>query len=752
MPVNKLEIPVGRDVFLRIYSKTSPMHIVDDAIDHGESRWQLEEGTDYNYEFINKDGTEALDWHLNGPTSLHEKDPLHSSHGRIKTGNFVGTSHFSAFRKDESNSVSVDIEIRSVKTSYREDYQKMLEDIVETYTDLVMQQGAPVTQKFDIDYDAPQRTLYQKFSFVKSIIENEIFDESIHKIVLNPVRKWEETLEERHIESIRRVSRKEIRQIVSRNDRVPISGRIGPLSSFPRYLNVAKKIDSLDTTENQFVKFVLSSFYSFCSNLSSKKNAGEQLKREIKVICNILSKYLNDGFFKGISNLSHFNLGSPALQRKEGYREILQSWLMFDLSAKLAWTGGDRVYDAGKKNVATLYEYWLFFKLLECVSDVFKITPVGKKELVKDEGDSINLCLCQGKTTMIHGSTLVGNRLLNVNLSYNRVFNQASQIEKSGSWTESMRPDYTLSIWPGEMTDKEAESKDTIVHIHFDAKYRIQNNIFSEKDLDDDDLQVEKENQEVGVYKRADLLKMHAYKDAIRRSSGAYILYPGEKNRKPFIGFNEIIPGLGAFCLNPGHESEQIPALKQFITEVVENFNNRISQREKAAMALHEIYSEESDPFYDPFPELFNSALFPDTIGVIVASYSSKKQLLWIKKNQKYAIYLENTKAGKIGLDDVFLNARYLLLYDQKDITNLRILKMTKNRPDIITKEGVRKMNYPSLPSGQLYLVYDVSEDAVEPELKDRPWFIEQLIQEKGNKPFVVKYTNLFPNNLHRNY
>ena len=36
---------------------------------------------------------------------------------------------------------------------------------------------------------------------------------------------------------------------------------------------------------------------------------------------------------------------------------------------------------------------------------------------------------------------------------------------------------------------------------------------------------------------------MHAYKDAIRRTGGAYVLYPGDKsiNQK---GFHEIIPGL----------------------------------------------------------------------------------------------------------------------------------------------------------------------------------------------------------------
>ncbi len=746
MPDTHFEIPIDKDVCLRIYSKTNPLYIVDDAIDNGESKWQLEEGKEYNYEFIDKDDKETLDWRLTGPEALLENDPLHPSHGRIKTGIFVGTAHFIACCKNVSLSIPLEIEIRSVKTSYRNDYRKMLEDIVKSYTDLVMQQGSPVSQKFDVDYDAPQRTLYQKFSFAKSIIENDVFDESIHKIISNPVRKWEETREERRIESVRRLSRKELRQLVSRNDRIPLPRKIGPLDSLPRHLNVAKKIDSLDTTENQFIKFVLTTFYSFCNDLSLKKNAGEQLKGEAKVICNKLSKYLNDGFFKGISNLFQINLGSPALQRKEGYREILQAWLMFDLSAKLAWTGGDRVYDAGKKNVAVLYEYWLFFKLLECVSDVFKITPVGKKELVKDEGDGINLCLCQGKTTMIHGTThATGNRLLNVNLSYNRVFSHASKIENPGSWTESMRPDYTLSIWPGEMTDKEAEKNNTIVHIHFDAKYRVQH-LFSDKDLDANELLAERDSQEAGIYKRGDLLKMHAYKDAIRRSSGAYILYPGENNKEPYIGFNEIIPGLGAFCIAPGHEDAQLPALKQFILKVVENFQNRISQREKASLALHEIYTNKTDPFYDSFPEPYNSSAFPDAISVLVGGWKSHTHLLWIEKEKRFVVPLQKSSDGKIDFNDSFFSARYLLLYNKTDKSSIRVFKMTANHPDIITSEGLSRIDYPKPAKNRIYLVYSISEDAVEQELRDRQWPIIPLINEHGESPFVVKYTNLFNN------
>jgi predicted component of viral defense system (DUF524 family) len=97
------------------------------------------------------------------------------------------------------------------------------------------------------------------------------------------------------------------------------------------------------------------------------------------------------------------------------------------------------------------------------------------------------------------------------------------------------------------MKEKDAEKLEQIVHIHFDAKYKV-NQFLVNIESETEDLDLEKEEERKGNYKNADLLKMHAYKDAIRRTGGAYILYPGTE-QKAFRGFHEIIPGLGALPL-----------------------------------------------------------------------------------------------------------------------------------------------------------------------------------------------------------
>ncbi|WP_290370144.1 nuclease domain-containing protein [Peribacillus sp. Bi134] len=74
---------------------------------------------------------------------------------------------------------------------------------------------------------------------------------------------------------------------------------------------------------------------------------------------------------------------------------------------------------------------------------------------------------------------------------------------------------------------------------------------------EDENLEEERNKQRQEVYKRADLLKMHAYKDAIKRTQGAYILYPGNQNRI-WREFEEVLPSVGAFAVRPGNSGEAI--------------------------------------------------------------------------------------------------------------------------------------------------------------------------------------------------
>lgn len=737
-----------RNLTLEIIGISKGSTILDDyeAVSRGESRYQLMEGS--NYQFKITDGYAIRE------DEIVSKDAFHKSEGRISTGLYVGTYKMNIYsltdiRDSMAKPVYVlPLEIRSRKADYHTDYKIMLNELTEDYTELVMMQGSPVTQRFHQDTKGTPQTDYQRFAFVKSIIESDQFAEAMHKIQSSPVRRWTVGESMVNVNNIKKLDRSAIHQILTSHDRIelPIGHPLRrKLSTVPRKINMPYNKETLDTQENRFIKFVLNYFLGFCSFISQKKSAKDRLKREAGITINRLNNFLNLPFLKNVSQPTSFQLNSPVLQRKEGYREILQAWLMFDLAANLSWRGAEDVYgddyDAGMKNVAALYEYWLYFKMVDVVSNVFHLNPKSLSELVTTDQDRLVLDLKEGKTKVVDGVFNSRTRKINVRLYYNRTFSHQKDLSKAGSWTLKMRPDYTLSIWTGNNTEEKAEKEDTIVHLHFDAKYRLNKIILSDDNNQESEeaLTEEKHQEEMNIYKRADLLKMHAYKDAIRRTSGAYILYPGDQNTPPIKSFHEIIPGLGAFCIRPGKYEEDSLSLKKFIKDVVANFLNRISQREQLAFYQYKITKDGVKYLKEelPEPEGENRDLMPEETSVLVG-YLPGKNSEWIQDHHKYNIPLF-TKDGSLGLTSCMMSAKYLVLYTKGDTYTSRIYQIV-SAPKLCTKKELLEKGYPN-PRHDSYLVYDyaIPNEEFAGDLYD----ISLLKDYKIYKPFAVTLADL---------
>lgn len=744
--IANLEIPITgktNNIKLLVYPQSSNAKVFEENdLSSDESRWQLVEGEEYEYEFT-QNGYSFKTHELVSPSKNN------ASRGLIKTGIYVGCLALKVVDASENEIGEVEFEVRSVKVDYRTDYKTMLHDITRHFTELVMMQGAPVTQRFEVNPDEDSRTLYQQFAFMKSLIDSEEFEDALNKILYNPIHKWTGTTIEKDICSVKRLGRQELKQIASSKNRLPLTDMsIGNnIDSVPQRLSVSYKKDTIDVTENRFVKFVLHSFASFCSIIQQCKNANVRLKNEAELTANKLNGWLSHKFFLDVSDLQVMTLNSPALQRKEGYREILQAWMMSKLAAQITWKGGDNVYQAGKRNVAALYEYWVFFKLLDIIKDAFhlELTKEDEKKLVKADNDNINLELKQGHTKMIGGQFHEASRTLNVRLYYNRTFSTSKQLDKSGSWTTAMRPDYTLSIWPGGIKETAAEEQDIIVHIHFDAKYKLNKILLDDKEKDEthtfededdglseEDLMMnrEKQEEEKGIYKRVDLLKMHAYKDAIRRTSGAYILYPGSENKR-LKGFHEILPGLGAFCLCPNNFERDSKEIGHFLHDVLEHMLNRASQRERISYHSYEIHKDEpSFMVCEPLPEPYgvNRNLIPEETFVLLGTYKDENHLQWILNNGIYNLRT-GTKNGSVHLKQEITNAKYLLLH--KGDKQL-FVKMNGQGPRMMPKEDLEKKPFkhfytPTLP---YYVVFDLNVAETEDEYINVKWNIKKMIAD----------------------
>ena len=111
----------------------------------------------------------------------------------------------------------------------------------------------------------------------------------------------------------------------------------------------------------------------------------------------------------------------------------------------------------------------------------------------------------------------------------------------------------------------------------------------------DEDLSALKQQERSGTFKRGDLLKMHAYRDSIRRSQGAYVLYPGvepaevwdgQVEYRAWVGYQELLPGLGAFAVRPGPEKNKaIEQIGNFLEDVLDHMAEDNSIRERIALA-----------------------------------------------------------------------------------------------------------------------------------------------------------------------
>jgi predicted component of viral defense system (DUF524 family) len=744
MSENRITIPINvfdKCINLTIVgdSTSNEIIILDslDATTNGEAPIQIKEGCFYEYKIDEGYSLET--------SEIVSQSKVNKSSGRISPNIFVGTLPINIIDNAiDKRCAEIKLEVQSVKTNYREDYRYMLEEITDKCTDLLLQSNSPVTLNLQVNQEADAKTLYQRFAFLKSIIDTEEFNDSVQKILSAPVTRWKEIETIKDIRSVRRINNNMLRQIGSANNRVDYSLSTS-IKSIPSKIRVNHKTETVDTPENRFVKHALFYFQSFINEIRTNPKSDKRLQAESLLLEDKLEQYLNHSVFKELSPLNTLPLNSPVLQRKEGYRGILRNWLMFDLAAKLVWHGGDDVYSGNKRDVAVLYEYWLFFKLLDVVKEVFKIEPKNIKELIKPTSDGLCLQLKQGEHLPIEGVYKSETRELNVVFSYNKTFSGKNSYPKAGSWTRSMRPDYTLSIWPYGISPDDAEKEELIVHVHFDAKYKIEKLV--EIIGNDSDLINEKEEQNKGTYKRADLLKMHTYKDAIRRTAGAYILYPGNDNKYRKEGFREIIPGLGAFSIRPLKTNSGIEELRNFLNDIVAHFLNRASQREKISLRVYETYRDDhilevNEALPEPMKE--NRTLLPDYTYVLVGYYE-KENLNWIIKNGLYNARAES-KRGSLRLGPGESGAKYLLLHTEGETVTHKLFKITETGPRIFSKKTLIQKKYPTEPSQDFYMVYRI-EEVKEKVFLNHKWDISKLEKYKSGRgsalPFSITLTEL---------
>lgn len=712
---------------------TAPLAEIDEAQarEHGETPVQLREAERYEYQVIPEDGTDlrlrcslASRRRSLGPNGGPDA-------GLLETKTFCGTLLMELVDgpvDGEKPAVATAlIDVRSVKLDYRTEYRGMLRRLTDEIAGLVADTRSSVKAGFQSSYEERREEgwIQLQLELLREILDSADFAAATQRILSYPHETLSAVIDSVATDRPIRWVPSAVRQFISNNPRRAISEahplRVDKgLATAAERVSVPRRSRDLDTPENRFIKFALGEFRSFLAHAQSVFDSSKGWGASVALsrrLASTVEDCLGRAFFREIGPMRLAPLGSPVLQRKAGYREVLRWWLRFKTAAELSWDGGEDLFKAGQRDVASLYEYWLFFELLEWF---YRTCRAGDRPAVEElvdglEDASPNLRLRKRvELGPFEGAIVRPSRKLNARFSYNKRFSAVDQRARRGSWTRSLHPDYTLSFWPDGISELEAEREELLVHIHFDAKYRVENieGLFGSEDGEDADEEVD------GNYKRQDLLKMHAYRDAIKRSQGAYILYPGRAVKSVrFSGFHEILPGLGAFGISPDEagKAQGMEELALFLEEMISHLSDRATARERSGYHLAKSYKEGAQlrktshitlPERDPLLESV-IALPPAEHLVLVAMRCERDQLAWMIANSLAVVRL-GSLGGDLWMQPEWSGLRHLVLRESGAAVARGLWRITKPGYRVLSGVELAAMGCPGISDTDMLAVFDV--------------------------------------------
>lgn len=671
---------------------------------------QVAEGHEYRYEIeLVAAASTAI---TTSRPELFLADSAAGLAGRLRPGLCTGLLPLTIFAEGSALG-QCQLEVRSSKLDYLRDYRWMMRDIASSVAELAMDRFAATEQRFSPDANRDAATLYQQFAFLRHALTDEQFLAAIRHVLSRPHISWDEEPEARRPGQGWSGGSREMRQLAKPGRRVRVENTEGPLASHgvPALLTVQRPEPTLDNDANRFVRFALNRWLELTDLVSERLDklttpAGVRSRREALELRQLLQSFLAEGLLQDVGELSHFPSGNQVLQKREGYRDIYRLYALCEVASQLGWTGGEDVYGAGQRDVASLYEYWVFLQLAELVAGICG-SSFDWTALFSTTADGMGLDLKRGRTARVGGTVERNGRQLKLDLHFNRTFSRRSGTESS--WTRPLRPDCSLKV---EWLDESA-AKPEPVWVHFDAKYRVE--ALTElmtpaaDEMDAIDAAEQNEVEEVqGRAKSDDILKMHAYRDAIRRSAGAYVVYPGTIPNL-LREYHELLPGLGAFPLKPSEMgmAAGTSTVREFIVSVLDHLTTQVSQHERGRFWENRSYGSSLSVVNGKSSFAAFLSLPPADTRVVLGFVRDEAHFAWIGRERRYNLRAD-TRTGAVGLGSQALSASYVVLYSPRresaDVWSI------SGEPEVWTKAQMLRSGY-SKPHGENYLCLPLGEE-----------------------------------------
>ena len=408
-------------------------------------------------------------------------------------------------------------------------FNAMFRELAESATTLPFSAGDAAAGRYSVGTASRDEILYHVFVYLRYILSDSAPAEvrllpALEMIVREPHRLWRSERRDMRIEAMTRVdTHTPLNLVTCPGTAVASSSSLSPSGArlaerlgrrLPEVVSERRIRPTTDTTENRFVKAFIGQARTIIGGMRSavgSRGLGA-FRRNLLRDCDRMEASLmpiaRHGMWEEVGRMVRIPFSSTVLQRRRGYRRVLRHFSRIHLAPTIP-LGGEGMRDLLElKNIALLYELWTFFRLVHEISAVLGSPPARSGRPASDDF----------QTAFAADGTFEWDR--GVHLVYNRRFSR-SRRGPGHSYSVPLIPDIALSIPDGPNVG---------LHL-FDAKFRVRALTDVGLAADDEDPDHDKAAERAGSFKRADIYKMHAYRDAILDARSVWILYPGGEFR-----------------------------------------------------------------------------------------------------------------------------------------------------------------------------------------------------------------------------
>ena len=448
-------------------------------------------------------------------------------------------------------------------------FDAMLRDLTQAATTLPFSAGEAAAGRYSVSTAPHDEVLYHAFVYLRYILSDRAPEEvrllpALEMIVREPHRVWHSHRRDVPIEAMTRVDAHTPLDLLTRPGTAVAAASLSPSGAklaeklrwrLPEVVSERKIQPTTDTPENRFVKAFIAQARTIIGRMRSAVSSRrpDAFRRNLLRDCDRMEASLmpiaRHSMWEEVGRMVRIPFSSTVLQRRRGYRRVLRHFSRIRLAPMIP-VDKDGMRDLLElKNIALLYELWTFFRLAQEISAVLGNPTVRSGRPASD--------LFQ--TDFAAGGTFEWDP--GVRLVYNQRFSRSRSGQRH-SYSVPLIPDIALRV---------ADGPNAGLHL-FDAKFRVHALADVGLAAEDKDADDPKAKERAGTFKRADIYKMHAYRDAIPDARSVWILYPGGEFRffgvpggggraggrvvSSAEGLPEKLKGVGAIPVGPGGTGE----------------------------------------------------------------------------------------------------------------------------------------------------------------------------------------------------